>query len=221
MRDLFAGADDGLCLSALTEDDIELARGARNSPRIRTRTREYRPLTVHDQAQWFQRISAPDTRDFMFAVRQSGSTPAAVSAGSSPSSDWLGQNHDDVIECSLSVSSITRTVGVVGLCHWEPRDRTAETSFYLTEPEYERRGWMTRALGILHEWGFQELGLERIWAEVYAFNAPGLALLTTLGFREEGRLRQHVYRLGERHDSVMLGLLRSEWEEQSGIDTTV
>ena len=102
-------------------------------------------------------------------------------------------------------------VGVVGLCYWNAHDATAEISFYLGEPSARGQGCTTRALTLLHDWGFEELGLERVWAEAYSFNEPSIGVLAKLGYREEGRLRSHVRRHGKRHDSVMLGLLRDEW----------
>ncbi len=102
-----------------------------------------------------------------------------------------------------------KTVGVVGLCHWSSIDRTAETSLYAV-PGNERHGFISSALTLLHDWGFDELGLERIWAEVYDFNDPCIALLTGLGFQVEGVLRSHVFTMGKRHDSMMMGLLKTE-----------
>ena len=101
-------------------------------------------------------------------------------------------------------------MGVVGLCHWSPIDRNAEISFYLGRESARRRGFMERALCLLHEWAWS-IGLERVYAECFAFNAPSIALLKKLGYVEEGWMRSHVYRDGQRWDSVMLGVLREEW----------
>lgn len=111
-------------------------------------------------------------------------------------------------------------IGVVGLCHWVPRDRLAEVSFYIGPPEMRGRGYASKALRLLHAWGFNELGLERIYAETYAFNEPSLRLLERLGYQREGILREHVWRQGARADAVMLGLLRSEWSAQLAQEAT-
>ena len=101
-------------------------------------------------------------------------------------------------------------VGCVGLCYWSARDQTAEISFYVG-PDARGKGYGTEALKLLIGWGFGELNLERIFAEAYQFNEPGIKLLERLGFKREGTLRSHAYRMGQRHDATMLGLLRSEW----------
>jgi len=129
---------------------------------------------------------------------------------------WFGritseETKDWMFVVVVPAGLVMTMVGVVGLCHWSPVDRTAEVSFYLGNADYERRGIMKDSLRLLHEWGWLSLGLERIWAEAYAFNERSIGILKKLGYREEGRLRSHVYRDGRRWDSVMLGLLREEW----------
>jgi len=95
-------------------------------------------------------------------------------------------------------------LGVVGLCYWDPINATAEVSFYIGSEAARGKGFAKRALTLLLEWGFETMRLERIWAEAYAFNDVSIGLLQSLGFKEEGRLRSHVFRDGARWDSVML-----------------
>ncbi len=47
--------------------------------------------------------------------------------------------------------------------------------------------------------------------EVYAFNDASLALYRSLGFVEEGRLRQHEFFAGTYHDVVLLGITADEY----------
>ena len=54
-------------------------------------------------------------------------------------------------------------------------------------------------------YGFEELGLERLWARFHAGNEGSRRLLETLGFAHEGTLRGHVLRDGERRDCLLYG----------------
>ena len=170
-------SDGVLNLRPVRRDDLTQLAEWRNSPEIRERTREWKPLNDDDQERWFARISGPDRRDLMFVVETAAREP----------------------------------IGVVGLCYWDPINATAEISFYIGAPSARGKGFAKRALAILMTWGFDAVRLERIWAEAYAFNDVSIGLLKDLGFKEEGRLRAHVFRQGRRWDSVMLGLLREEW----------
>jgi ribosomal-protein-alanine N-acetyltransferase len=51
------------------------------------------------------------------------------------------------------------------------------------------------------------LGLKRLWARAHAGNARSERLLERLGFEEEGYLRGHIQRAGERRDCKIFGLL--------------
>jgi ribosomal-protein-alanine N-acetyltransferase len=51
------------------------------------------------------------------------------------------------------------------------------------------------------------LGLKRLWARAHAGNIRSERLLAGLGFEEEGYLRGHIQRAGERRDCKMFGLL--------------
>lgn len=100
--------------------------------------------------------------------------------------------------------------GCVGLCYWDAIDARAEVSFYLGDG-FRGKGLCKQALTLLLDWGFVDLRLERVFAEAFAFNAVSVHILESLGFQREGCLRQHVYKRGERHDSILLGLLVTEW----------
>lgn len=185
----------GLSLRPIRLADLVQFATWRNSPELRQRTREFVPLTLEHQERWYKRVTGPDSKDFMFAI----DIDRAVASRA------LG-------EVSQFHHASSTTIGVVGLCHWSPRDRLAEVSFYIGDVNYRKKGFAKLALMLLHEWGFSELGLERVWAEVYDFNEPSVVLLKKLGYTEEGRLRGHIWRNGKRHDSIMLGILRDEWK---------
>jgi RimJ/RimL family protein N-acetyltransferase len=51
------------------------------------------------------------------------------------------------------------------------------------------------------------MGLKRLWARAHAGNDRSERLLKRLGFAEEGYLRGHIQRAGERRDCKIFGLL--------------
>jgi RimJ/RimL family protein N-acetyltransferase len=65
-------------------------------------------------------------------------------------------------------------------------------------------------------YAFEALNLNRVWLEVYEYNQRGLRCYEKLGFRKEGVQRQENYRDGRYWDTILMGLLRSEWEERRG-----
>jgi hypothetical protein len=59
------------------------------------------------------------------------------------------------------------------------------------------------------------LNLQRLNAEVMQYNAAAFTIdVEHLGFKVEGIKRKAVYKCGQYYDSILLGLLREEWETQ-------
>lgn len=59
---------------------------------------------------------------------------------------------------------------------------------------------------------FDDMGLQRVELQVLASNDRARSLYDSLGFRVEGTRRKAVYKEGRFIDSVIMGLLRDEWE---------
>jgi RimJ/RimL family protein N-acetyltransferase len=106
-------------------------------------------------------------------------------------------------------------VGYGGLTNIDWRSRRAEISFLLDperagDEEVYRRDTAS-FLAFLADWAFGELGLNRLFAESYAFRQFHIGLLEEAGYRLEGRLREHVLVRDGLEDSVVHGLLAAEW----------
>jgi RimJ/RimL family protein N-acetyltransferase len=84
-----------------------------------------------------------------------------------------------------------------------------EVGFLLAE-EARGRGVATSAVGLLVDWSFRELGMERVQGLVHPDNPRSAKVLERLGFRREGLLRD--YRVGEtgREDRVLFSVLPDE-----------
>lgn len=78
---------------------------------------------------------------------------------------------------------------------------------------YWRQGYMAEALDAILEFGYTELELNRIEALTMAENVASAELLRSLGFEEEGLLREHDYFKGAFHDMRLFALLRREFLE--------
>ena len=101
-------------------------------------------------------------------------------------------------------------LGTCGVFRWNRGWRSCLTGYELAR-QAQGRGYMTEALRAIYAWAFESMAVDRIEAQVHPENTPSLALLKTLGFVEEGLLREAGYWLGERRDLVQLGLLEREF----------
>lgn len=70
------------------------------------------------------------------------------------------------------------------------------------------------AMITLFDYAFNELNLNRIEGSVMADNRQAMALNRLIGYTVEGTMRQAVYRGGEYHDVLMLGMLKEDFEKR-------
>lgn len=73
------------------------------------------------------------------------------------------------------------------------------------------QGYATEMYGYFLRYLFDQCGLHRLGLVTLASNAAAIALYTKLGFIEEGRERQAVFRNGRFQDLIAMGLIASEW----------
>jgi RimJ/RimL family protein N-acetyltransferase len=93
------------------------------------------------------------------------------------------------------------------------RDRRAELGYWLGADTWGA-GFATEAADAMVEFGFRELGLERIYAQVLEGNEPSCRVLEKLGMASEGIRHRHIRKGKRLCDVSMFGLLREEWLER-------
>ena len=109
----------------------------------------------------------------------------------------------------LAVTDDTRRpfLGHVMLHTFAWRHRRAEIGYWLT-PAARGRGVGTTAVGLLVDWAFDALELERIEITTTPDNGRARALATTLDFQEEGVMVGRNLERGRRVDVMILARLR-------------
>jgi RimJ/RimL family protein N-acetyltransferase len=81
------------------------------------------------------------------------------------------------------------------------------------EPEYRGKGYGTDALRLTVNYAFRELNMYRVSLSFYSYNLRARHVYEKAGFVHEGVRRGALQRDGQRYDEIMMGLLRSEWEQ--------
>lgn len=102
-------------------------------------------------------------------------------------------------------------IGRCGMFNEDPLARHAEVGIALASSA-RGQGHGTDALRALVGFLFSARNLHRLHLESLANNAAALASYRKVGFVEEGVLRQHAFADGEYVDTVVMGLLCSEWQ---------
>jgi RimJ/RimL family protein N-acetyltransferase len=105
-----------------------------------------------------------------------------------------------------------RPIGGTGLTQIDARNRHAGFGILLGEPEQWGKGYGSEATRLILGYAFETLNLNRVWLHVFEYNQRGLRAYEKVGFRREGVLRQDNYREGRYWDTIVMGILRDEWQ---------
>jgi len=115
----------------------------------------------------------------------------------------------------FSIDQNEEMIGYGGLVHISWEDKRAEVSFLL-DPEIERDSKrkelvLGKFLDLLRFVAFRELKLNRLFTETFSFRTRHIRILEKSGFRHEGTLRSHILIDSAPYDSLIHGVLSSEW----------
>lgn len=105
-------------------------------------------------------------------------------------------------------------VGTCTLYRLDAQSRMAEIGYVLRPSEWGQ-GYATEAVTTLLDWGFDQLDLNRVEADIDPRNAPSVRAMERLGFTREGHLRERWIVAGEVCDSLIYGLLAREWRARA------
>ncbi|SMC29359.1 ribosomal-protein-alanine N-acetyltransferase [Andreprevotia lacus DSM 23236] len=111
---------------------------------------------------------------------------------------------------AIQIKGETALVGTCGLFSWNRESRKCVVGYDLAAPVHGR-GYMREALSAVISWGFMNMELNRIEAQIHPENTQSLKLARAIGFAEEGRLRETGYWGGQYHDLLQFSLLQREW----------
>jgi diamine N-acetyltransferase len=123
---------------------------------------------------------------------------------------------DDEEQARFVIETDGVVIGGIGLHHRARRSGVTSFGIGIYDPDYLGNGYGRDAINTLLRWVFRIQNYRRIWLETSASNERAIRCYRAVGFVEEGRLREHEFFDGQYIDSIVMGLLRSEWEARHG-----
>lgn len=123
--------------------------------------------------------------------------------------EWSNLTFDKAM-FAIETKDARRLLGLAALRGALPEIRDAEVDLFLGDRTTWGKGYGTDAMRVLCAVGFDQMALHRIHLYVFADNEAARAVYRKVGFVEEARVREHFWRDGRYHDSVLMGLLRDE-----------
>ncbi|MGG7151266.1 GNAT family N-acetyltransferase [Clostridium neonatale] len=122
-------------------------------------------------------------------------------------------NDPNTIMFSIKNCLDDKLLGCCGLCYVNWINRNADLSLYIgwNEEYIDDVGYAKEACELLFYYGFNQLGLNKIWTEIYEFDIKKKKLYDELGFNVDGILRENYFYDGKWWSSYILSILRNEF----------
>ena len=118
-----------------------------------------------------------------------------------PSSPWF----------AICLVGGERHIGNIKLGPIQWLHRRAALSLFIGDRSCWGQGYASEAIGIIRDWAFGGLDLQKLNATIYASNPGSRRAFEKCGFELEGTLREEVVSDGQRLDVWQLGLPRNNW----------
>jgi RimJ/RimL family protein N-acetyltransferase len=128
--------------------------------------------------------------------------------------DWFEQRRKDKNSMVFAILALPerQLIGNCGLHNLDWKNRSAVFGIIIGEKTFWNKGYGTDATRTLLRFAFEQLGLNRVELEVYAFNPRAARAYEKAGFRRDGVRRAALYRDGKFHDIYLMGILREDWD---------
>lgn len=110
---------------------------------------------------------------------------------------------------SILSKEIGTLIGIINISLRKEYER-GELAYWIGKP-YWGKGYGTEAAKEAIRIGFEERGLNRIFAASFTDNPASFRIMEKIGMRHEGVLRQHVMKEGKYKDLTYYSVLKSEF----------
>ncbi len=111
---------------------------------------------------------------------------------------------------TISDFKAKKILGTVGLYDINFRNERASIIIVLDSCMY-RKGIAREAVGLILDYGFTFLSLNKVSAYIYEYNSASLDLFKKSGFKKSGREKDQIKIRGEFFDRIIMELRRSEF----------
>jgi RimJ/RimL family protein N-acetyltransferase len=127
---------------------------------------------------------------------------------------WIGNQRKEAARgratnFAVRLSLDSRLIGSVGLRDIDPEHLQAELGFWIGRERWGQ-GYASEASAAVIRYGFETVGLNRIYAHHMTRNPTAGRVLGHIGMRREGLLRQRVRKWGVYEDVEVYAILRDD-----------
>ena len=163
------------------------------------------------------RAIKPDDNQMLLDLINDPETEQMIGGMSQPISmedqmKWFAaQVHSpSVLRCIVACKENDAPLGTIVLSEIDHKNGTAHIHIKMSKNEARGKGYGTDALQTMVSYAFSELRLNCIFANILSYNVASKRLFEKCGFKQEGVLRQRIYKLGQFNDVLVYSKLQTD-----------
>ncbi|MFA5776454.1 MAG: GNAT family protein [Patescibacteria group bacterium] len=104
-----------------------------------------------------------------------------------------------------------KLIGDIGISCVDPKNKHAEIGLSIGDKSLWGKGYGTDAVKAVLAFCFEKLNLNKVYLDVWEENQRAIKCYLRCGFRNDGTLRQHVWKDGRYHNKIIMSILKGEW----------
>jgi len=116
------------------------------------------------------------------------------------------------INWGITVKGNPKIIGIIGHYRIQPENHRAEIG-YMSLPEYNGKGYITEAIKVVVEYGFEQMNLHSIEAVIDPENIASERVLQKNGFVKEAHILENELWEGKFWDTVIYSLLKRNFKK--------
>lgn len=125
----------------------------------------------------------------------------------------LDEKNDTADLFEIYLSERDKLIGIVDLHDIDTLNRRCYVKCIIGDRKYVGKKYEVEALRQTLAYCFNELGMHKVYTTAYDSNTGWIEEVQKMGFRQEGKLREHAIKKDKYCDKFVFGLLAEEYEE--------
>lgn len=176
-------------------------------PELKNESFTVKGMTAENSADFLKLRTNPDVMRYIDrpAIYTESEAKAMIERGN------LLFKEQQMLSMGIFVEEGKKLIGTVGFYRMDLPNYRAEIGYMLL-PNYWRKGIVSAAITSLLNYGFDEMQLHSVEANINPANVASRAILKKFGFQKEAYFRENYYFNGRFIDSEIYCLLKSEWK---------
>ena len=133
--------------------------------------------------------------------------------------DWFKNsvnNDKNTIMFAIRDKKTNQLYGCCGLVYINWIHRNADLSLYIGKDEtyIDNKGMAKEVCELIFDYGFNKIGLKKIWTEIYEFDVKKYELYTSLNMKKDATLRSQYF-YNRWWDSYIMSIISEEFEKKN------